>query len=275
MNDCYESSRPAEMPSGSSGPSFASLLHRRANTHMIGLRLTRRAGTRLATVLLATGTVAFDAPVASAARQAMGVERDRIVAVALGHCETTTSSLPNYTPCASRGEPLVSTDDERFAWAPVVGETYSGTLLQRSTSDGDDFRVIASRGGGQAACAAWWSAAPRAVVADLALPGIIGHTGAFFFNRCPERRLPLRRCGRIPVISEGVRGHTRITARGVTCRFARRTIRNNSQRGVVPRGWDCYGSGEGALCVRGRGRAMDAIDDPGVLPYIPNVHSRN
>lgn len=60
----------------------------------------------------------------------------------------------------------------------------------------------------------------------------------------------IKRCGAVAATTEGVPTREKVIARGVTCRFARATVRG-SNRGRPPRGWSCSGSGEGVLCVRG------------------------
>jgi hypothetical protein len=67
-------------------------------------------------------------------------------------------------------------------------------------------------------------------------------------NQGPRR---LRRCGSVPIVTEGVAGRALITARGVRCRVARRTASRSGRSGRSPRGWTCLGSGDGVFCAPG------------------------
>lgn len=61
---------------------------------------------------------------------------------------------------------------------------------------------------------------------------------------------PLRSCGTVAAVTEGVKAREKITARGYSCAFARRLV-GRSNVGRVPKGWTCLGSGEGVICVKG------------------------
>lgn len=220
----------------------------------------------LAATLLA---VLVGAPPAMASRGPSAAEEGALREAALADCNVLVASR-GAEPCEWRGA-RVSTANERYAWGSAVGDTYSGTLLRRSTSRSLDFRVVGAQGGGIGECRGWWRVAPRRAVADLRIVGTIGRAG-LPFSPCPSRAFRLRRCGTVPGVTEGVRVRSRVTARGVGCRFARRTVRANNARGTRPRGWSCTGSGAGSLCVRGDVFAV--FEDQSVLPYIRHVGSR-
>lgn len=90
-----------------------------------------------------------------------------------------------------------------------------------------------------------------------------------------RKRLRLRRCGTIPVVTEGVSGRGRVYGRGVSCRFARRTVDRSGREGVSPRGWTCLGSGEGVFCAPGSVKRVRRLQDsPRRLPYHCYVRSK-
>jgi len=90
------------------------------------------------------------------------------------------------------------------------------------------------------------------------------------------RRLRLRRCGTVAIVTEGVSGRARVTARGVSCRFARRTVRRSNETGVRPRGWSCLGSGEGVFCTPGSiAQAARVMNSPALQARRRWVRSRN
>lgn len=91
-----------------------------------------------------------------------------------------------------------------------------------------------------------------------------------------RRRYKLRRCGSLPITTEGVRGRTRVAARGFRCAFARRTIRRSTSRGMTPRGWICIGSGEGSFCAPGRTERVTRLaNSPQLHPLRRHVTSDN
>lgn len=70
----------------------------------------------------------------------------------------------------------------------------------------------------------------------------------------PNAPYPLhgeRACGRVRAVSEGVYFKTRVFSKGYSCRKARQVIRGMSG-GPRVAGWNCTGSGEGAVCFRSR-----------------------
>jgi hypothetical protein len=74
--------------------------------------------------------------------------------------------------CAFRGA-RVSTASERYAWANVIAEGFSGALLKRSSSSSTDFRVVGTQGGGIGECRYWRKRAPRRVLKDLRIRGLV------------------------------------------------------------------------------------------------------
>jgi hypothetical protein len=74
--------------------------------------------------------------------------------------------------CAFRGA-RVSTANERFAWANVIAEGFSGALLKRPSRGSTDFKVVATQGGGIGECRDWRKHAPRRVLKDLRIRGLV------------------------------------------------------------------------------------------------------
>ncbi|ADB48805.1 hypothetical protein Cwoe_0369 [Conexibacter woesei DSM 14684] len=73
----------------------------------------------------------------------------------------------------------VSTRNARYAWADVVGEGFSGVLLKRPSARSHRFSVIGTQGGGIGSCAYWRARAPRPVLRDLRVSGLLdASTGA-------------------------------------------------------------------------------------------------
>lgn len=67
----------------------------------------------------------------------------------------------------------VSTANPRYAWANVFGEGISGMLVRRPSTNGERFRVIATQGGGIGECAEWRTHAPKRVLRDLRIKGLV------------------------------------------------------------------------------------------------------
>jgi hypothetical protein len=73
----------------------------------------------------------------------------------------------------------VSSVNPRFAWADVAGEGFSGVLVKRREPSSRRFRVIGTQGGGIGECSYWRARAPRAVLRDLRVSGLVdAETGA-------------------------------------------------------------------------------------------------
>lgn len=67
----------------------------------------------------------------------------------------------------------------RFAWANAIGEGFSGALVKRPRSHGTNFKVAGTQGGGVSTCSDWRRRAPRPVLRDLGISGLLNvRTGA-------------------------------------------------------------------------------------------------
>jgi hypothetical protein len=107
---------------------------------------------------------------AGADRRPTTPERTAIKRVALNACR---AAAPD--DCRFRGA-RVSTANARFAWANVIGEGYSGALVKRPTKRSRRFRVVGSQGGGIGECSYWRARAPRRVLRDLKVSGLVNDT---------------------------------------------------------------------------------------------------
>jgi curli biogenesis system outer membrane secretion channel CsgG len=125
---------------------------------------------RSSIVLLALLAFAAVVAPAGADRRPTKTERSAIKRTALKACE---GAGPN--DCRFIGA-RVSTANARFAWANVVGEGYSGALLKRPTKSSRRFRVVGSQGGGIGECSYWRAHAPRRVLRDLKISGLVNAT---------------------------------------------------------------------------------------------------
>jgi hypothetical protein len=117
-------------------------------------------------------SLAFGAVVAPAGadRRPTNPERTAIKRVALKACRAAAPDDCRFT--AAR----VSTANARFAWANVIGEGYSGALLKRPTKRSRRFRVVGEQGGGIGQCSYWRARAPRRVLRDLRISGLVNDT---------------------------------------------------------------------------------------------------
>lgn len=78
---------------------------------------------------------------------------------------------------------------------------------------------------------------------------------------------PLRSCGTIATVTEGVKAREQVWTRGYDCSVARLVVRRSNEGSPV-RGWVCSGSGEGAYCVRGTRSDLGSLfADPSRRPY--------
>jgi hypothetical protein len=134
----------------------------------------RPAGNRwwIAPALLGTAIALGSPAVAAADRRPTKVEKSAIKRVALKLC---SAAVPGE--CEFR-RARVSTRNARFAWADVVEEGLSGALLKRPTRHSRRFKVIGVQGGGIGECSYWRARAPRAVLRDLRISGLVDDTGA-------------------------------------------------------------------------------------------------
>jgi hypothetical protein len=110
--------------------------------------------------------------VAAASRAPSKAESAAIKRVALAACHSPTVRGCRY------GGARVSTRNRRYAWADVVGEGFSGVLLRRPTARSRRFKVVGTQGGGIGACSYWRARAPRDVLRDLHISGIVDDSGA-------------------------------------------------------------------------------------------------
>lgn len=141
-------------------------------------RPVRRAGNRWAGfVALLAAVVAVGVQPASADRRPTKAEKSAIERVALRAC--------GGSECDFR-RARVSTANARYAWAVVVAEGFSATLLKRPTARSRRFKVIGVQGGGIGECSYWRARAPRAVLRDLRIAGLVDpDTGAV--RNCGKR----------------------------------------------------------------------------------------
>ena len=71
----------------------------------------------------------------------------------------------------------VSTRDVRYAWADVTTEGFSAVLLRRPSKRSERWRAIGTQGGGISECSYWERRAPRRVLRDLKIEGLVGSSG--------------------------------------------------------------------------------------------------
>jgi hypothetical protein len=134
---------------------------------------------RTAFVLTLLAGLWLGASVALADRAPTKAERAAIRAVALESCQSPAGE------CEFHGA-RVSTANARFAWANATNEGFSGALLKRPTRHSRRFRVIGLQGGGIGECAYWRARAPRAVLRDLRIKGLVDDSGEV--RNCGTRR---------------------------------------------------------------------------------------
>jgi hypothetical protein len=83
-------------------------------------------------------------------------------------------------PCRWHGA-RVSTKSARYAWADVSNEGFSGVLVRRTSVSPKRFKVVGIQGGGIGECSYWRKRAPRSVLKDLKVYGLLdtatGKTG--------------------------------------------------------------------------------------------------
>ena len=133
-------------------------------------RLSGRSSALLA-IVAAGVTFATAAASATADRRPTKREATAIKRVALKVCRSAPGG------CEFR-KARVSTRNARFAWARVIGEGYSGVLLKRPTKRSRRFRTVGVQGGGIAECSYWRARAPRRVLRDLRVTGLVDDSGA-------------------------------------------------------------------------------------------------
>ena len=116
--------------------------------------------------VIAFGTLA--AP-ASADRKPSKQEASAIERVALKAC-------PPVLNCDVK-KVRVSTRSARYAWADVIGEGLSGVLVRRPTTQSRRFKIVGTQGGGISECSYWRARAPKSVLRDLHVKGLVGSAG--------------------------------------------------------------------------------------------------
>lgn len=129
----------------------------------------RRTSRLVVAVVAAFGTVT--AP-AAADRAPSKRERWAIKRVALKACPP-----PSVSDCTFK-KARISTRDARFAWADVIGDGLSGVLVKLPSARSRRFRIVGYQGGGIGACSYWRARAPRKVLRDLHVSGLIDDSGA-------------------------------------------------------------------------------------------------
>jgi hypothetical protein len=130
-------------------------------------RLERKWNIGLA-LLAVLGACAALVPSAVADRRPTQSERAAIRDAALKACGGSTCTLRRAR---------VSTRSARYAWATVTTEGFSGVLLRRPSRRSQRWRVIGTQGGGISECSYWERRAPRRVLRDLSVHGLVGTSG--------------------------------------------------------------------------------------------------
>ncbi|HWI71708.1 MAG TPA: hypothetical protein VNT55_07115 [Baekduia sp.] len=124
-------------------------------------------------LLVAVGVAAGSLPAAAvASRSPTKSEAAAIKRVALDACEPSPVGKCKYHGAR------VSTRNRRYAWADVTTEGFSGVLLKRPTARSRRFKVVGTQGGGIGACSYWRARAPRDVLRDLRIFGVVDDSGA-------------------------------------------------------------------------------------------------
>jgi hypothetical protein len=117
---------------------------------------------------------------AHAARKPTMLERRDIKAAALRECRRS----PDARHCRFFSA-RVSTLDPRYALSSAGDDSAGRTgIAKRPTRHSRRWRVTFVQGGGEVACADWFKVAPRKVVADLGLRGILDLNEPTVSGRC-------------------------------------------------------------------------------------------
>jgi len=112
---------------------------------------------------VALGLVATSPAIAD--RSATKAERAAIKRVTMKRCDAPDG-------CRFR-KARISTRNARYAWADIIGEGVSGMLLKRPSSRSRRFKVVGFQGGGIGECTYWRKRAPRSVLRDLDIDGLV------------------------------------------------------------------------------------------------------
>jgi hypothetical protein len=126
-------------------------------------RVRSRSLAVAALTTVALGLVATSPAIAD--RSATKAERAAIKRVTMKRCGAPGG-------CTFR-KARISTRNARYAWAEVIGEGVSGMLLKRPTSRSRRFKVVGFQGGGIGECTYWRKRAPRSVLRDLDIDGLV------------------------------------------------------------------------------------------------------
>lgn len=132
-----------------------------------------RAGNRSPVCFAAlTAVIALVLALAAAAPADAAKRPSERAAKAIERVALTTCNRAAPDPCRM-GSARVSTRNPRFAWADVIGEGFSAVLLKRPSARSLRFRVAGTQGGGIGSCAYWRARAPRPVLRDLRVSGVL------------------------------------------------------------------------------------------------------
>jgi hypothetical protein len=126
-------------------------------------RLRSRSLVVATLTMVALGLVATSPAIAD--RAATKAERAAIKRVTMKRCAAPDG-------CTFR-KARISTRNARYAWAEIIGEGVSGMLLKRPTSRSRRFEVVGFQGGGIGECTYWRKRAPRSVLRDLDIDGLV------------------------------------------------------------------------------------------------------
>jgi hypothetical protein len=126
-------------------------------------RLRSRSLVVATLTMVALGLAATSPAIAD--RSATKAERAAIKRVTMKRCGAPDGcTLPKTR---------ISTRNARYAWAEIIGEGVSGMLLKRPTSHSRRFKVVGFQGGGIGECSYWRTRAPRSVLRDLDIDGLV------------------------------------------------------------------------------------------------------
>jgi hypothetical protein len=126
-------------------------------------RLRSRSLVVATLTMVALGLVATSPAIAD--RSATKAERAAIKRVTMKRCGAPGGCTLRKT--------RISTRNARYAWAEIIGEGVSGILLKRPTSHSRRFKVVGFQGGGIGECTYWRKRAPRSVLRDLDIDGLV------------------------------------------------------------------------------------------------------
>ena len=126
-------------------------------------RMRSRSLVAATVTMVALGLVATSPAIAD--RSATKGERAAIKRVTQKRCDAPDGCTLHKT--------RISTRNARYAWADIIGEGVSGMLLRRPSSHSHRFKVVGFQGGGIGECTYWRKRAPRSVLRDLDIDGLV------------------------------------------------------------------------------------------------------